>query len=68
MPGVGAPLRHQRQHLALAFGQRLYLIDTAAKFQLTKLVAATFFLALLAMTAMTIARLIERWVVRWKFV
>ena len=46
----------------------LYLVDTAAKFQLAKLLAATFFLALLAMAAMTIARLIERWVVRWKFV
>jgi NitT/TauT family transport system permease protein len=45
----------------------LYLVDTAARFQLTKLLAATFFLALLAMAAMTTARLIERWVVRWEY-
>jgi ABC-type nitrate/sulfonate/bicarbonate transport system permease component len=44
----------------------LYLVDTAARFQLAKLLAATFFLALLAMAAMTVARLVERWLVRWE--
>jgi ABC-type nitrate/sulfonate/bicarbonate transport system permease component len=44
-----------------------YLVEVASRFELDKLLAASFFTAVLGMLSMAIARVIERRALRWNF-
>lgn len=44
----------------------LYLVEAAGTFDIPTLVAATFFVTMLAAGAMGLARLVEWWLLRWK--
>jgi NitT/TauT family transport system permease protein len=68
--GVGRAIRGAilADLLLRADGLGLYLIEAGSSFDMPKLLAATFFVTMLAAAAMVGARLIEKRLLRWKTV
>jgi ABC-type nitrate/sulfonate/bicarbonate transport system permease component len=66
--GVGRAVRGAllADLLLRADGLGLYLIEAGSSFDMPRLLAATFFVTMLATSAMVVARLIESRVLRWK--